>query len=150
MKKWILFALFLVLYALIVYIGFCLNWLQKPLVVSEADLGTEVIVPTVSYLKSQPQYIKDLIWCESRNNPYAIGDGGKARGLLQFHAETLWAYNQRYKVLPDLEKSELPNVWFDEYFQVELAKKIILDGNWENWYNCGRKLNLYEIALKTP
>jgi soluble lytic murein transglycosylase-like protein len=34
------------------------------------------------------QYLRDIAWCESRNNPRAVGGGGAYRGLYQFSMRT--------------------------------------------------------------
>jgi hypothetical protein len=41
------------------------------------------------------RYLRNLAWCESRNNPRAIGGGGMYRGLYQFSARTWYAVGGR-------------------------------------------------------
>ena len=143
--KWILFAISLLVIGLLAGSG----GLKMPLSISEAELPVKV---EVDYLDSQPQYIKDLIQCESGgnwnakvldvNNRYSYGG-------LQFQSKTAWIYNEKYKVLPDLELNELPNVINDPYFQVELAKKILAEnGGFKNWLVCAKMTGLNDLALK--
>lgn len=83
--------------------------------------------------------IDQLAWCESRNNENAINphDPDTASyGLLQFKVDTFYRYNEIYRILPDLERSEVLNVIFDGETQKKLSKNIIRDGGWKNWYNC--------------
>ena len=83
--------------------------------------------------------IDQLAWCESRNNEKAINPRDPqtaSLGLLQFKEDTFWRYNKVYEVLPDLERAEVINVIFDGETQRKLAKLIIKDGGWKNWYNC--------------
>lgn len=35
-----------------------------------------------------PVIFKKVMWCESSNNPNAVGDGGRARNVMQFHKPT--------------------------------------------------------------
>ena len=143
--KWILFTISLLVIGLLAGSG----GLKMPLSISEAELPVKV---EVDYLDSQPQYIKDLIQCESGgnwnakvldvNNRYSYGG-------LQFQSKTAWVYNEKYKVLPDLELNELPNVINDPYFQVELAKKILAEnGGFKNWLVCAKMTGLNDLALK--
>ena len=102
----------------------------------------------VNYLDSQPQYIKDLIKCESRGNSKAIhyNDGGShSYGLVQWKEDSFYRYNKIYKVLPDLERYEVLNIIMDETAQIELAKKVIENGGWRNWLNCGLKIGLSKV-----
>ena len=143
--KWILFTISLLVIGLLAGSG----GLKMPLSISEAELPVKV---EIDYLDSQPQYIKDLIQCESGgnwnakvldvNNRYSYGG-------LQFQSKTAWVYNEKYKVLPDLELNELPNVINDPYFQVELAKKILAEnGGFKNWLVCAKMTGLNDLALK--
>ena len=36
--------------------------------------------------KEKKELMKKVIWCESSNNRYAVGDGGKSFGLSQIHS----------------------------------------------------------------
>lgn len=83
--------------------------------------------------------IDQLAWCESRNDPFAVNPADpvtRSVGLLQFKDDTFWRYNEIYKILPDLERHEIPNVIFEAEAQRALAKEIIKDGGWSNWRNC--------------
>lgn len=83
--------------------------------------------------------IDQLAYCESRNDEKAINPRDPVTaslGLLQFKTDTFWRYNEIYKILPDLERTEVNNIIFDGETQRKLAKKIIKDGGWRNWYNC--------------
>ena len=84
-------------------------------------------------------WIEKLAFCESRNNPEAINwyDGGSpSYGLLQWKVDSFYRYNQLYKVLPDLEKNEVPNIIMEPETQKRLARLVITDGGENNWFNC--------------
>lgn len=88
-------------------------------------------------------WIDKLAECESSLNMQALGDGGKSKGVLQFQEDTFWRYNEKYKVLPNLERTEVPNVIFDEATQRQLAEFILREPDgWRNWFNCSRKIGL--------
>jgi hypothetical protein len=90
-------------------------------------------------------WIEKLIWCESRGNPDAVNwyDGGTPSfGILQFKTDTFWRYNLKYQLLPNLEKNEVPNIIMDSDVQIRLAKRIISDGGYKNWFNCVKSIGL--------
>jgi len=88
------------------------------------------------------EYIGKLIVCESRENPAAFNDndgkeGLHSYGILQFQIPTIWYYNQKYKVLPDIEYAEIENVIWDTWVQWEFAEKILQEPyGYLNWKNC--------------
>jgi hypothetical protein len=41
------------------------------------------------------RYLRGIAWCESRNNPRAVGGGGAYRGLYQFSVRTWYAVGGR-------------------------------------------------------
>ena len=99
--------------------------------------------------------IEKLAFCESSNNPYAINqfDGGSpSYGYLQIKSDTFWRYNQKHKVLPNLERQEVMNIIMCRDTQIALARKVILnDANgrgWRNWYNCGKRIGLQNFIKK--
>ena len=90
-------------------------------------------------------WIERLIWCESRGNPDAVNwyDGGTPSfGILQFKTDTFWRYNLKYQLLPNLEKNEVPNIIMDSDVQIRLAKRIISNGGYKNWFNCVKSIGL--------
>ena len=57
-----------------------------------------------------PQYLWDLIECESsgRSDIKILDSNGYySYGLLQWQENSFWYYNEKYKILPDLEKNEV-------------------------------------------
>src|SRR3990167_10413409 len=85
--------------------------------------------------------IDKLVLCESNGlkTAYVHDDGGSpSYGILQWKTESFWLYNQRYKVLPDLEKKEIINIIFDPSVQKKLAKFVLQDGGGRNWYTCSK------------
>lgn len=81
-----------------------------------------------------------LIKCESGGNIYALNpdDGGSpSYGLVQWKEQSFWYYNEKYKILQDLEREEVLNIIYEPYAQIELAKKVLEEENgWKNWFNC--------------
>lgn len=89
--------------------------------------------------------IERLIECESGGNPEAIGDGGKAYGILQFHLGTFMHFGVKYRaeLFPNAEPLEVENFYADEWAQVEIARKMLKEpGGVEHWYNCALKIGL--------
>lgn len=84
-----------------------------------------------------PEYSKgleQLIDCESKFNNAAVGDNGKARGILQFHYGTFLRYSSYGDYL-------------DPEAQLHTAVKMIRMGigpTTGGWYNCWRERNLYQ------
>lgn len=39
--------------------------------------------------------LKKVMKCESSNNPKAVGDGGRARNVMQFHKPTFYSYSKK-------------------------------------------------------
>ena len=84
--------------------------------------------------------LDDLAMCESGNNPTAINwfdNGSPSYGRYQFKATTLKMYAIMYNLLPDnLELVDYASWAMDGDFSRLLARKVILDGGANNWYNC--------------
>ncbi len=70
----------------------------------------------------QPQEVSDIISCliyyESRGNQAAVGDNGKAIGVLQFWEKTFKSYAEKYQL--DISR-------YNEMDQKTLAVKMLLD-----------------------
>jgi hypothetical protein len=106
----------------------------------EADLGQETGIKDQSIVN----IIDKLVICESGGNVSAIGDGGLANGILQFHEDTFVYFSLKYNVYPYSEREEIKNFYLDNEEQKNLAYLILTkekDG-WRNWYNCGKKIGL--------
>ena len=84
------------------------------------------------------RFIK-LINCESRINKTAKGDfqpeTGKyiSQGILQFQKSTYDAYAKKYGLV---------GTWLSPYSQINLAARMISDGEWRHWRECSRKVKL--------
>ncbi len=67
---------------------------------------------------------KKVMWCESSNNPKAVGDGGRARNVMQFHRPTFDSFSKRYGKQLD----------YDSYKdQIELAAWMFSKGHQNHW-----------------
>ena len=100
------------------------------------------------------KWIDKLAFCESSNNPEAINrfDGGSpSYGYLQIKSDTFWGYNQKYKVLPDLERQEVMNIIMCKDTQIALAREIIINEangrGWRNWYHCSKIIGLDKLDV---
>lgn len=97
--------------------------------------------------------LDELSDCESNQNPLAINrhdqkDNSHSYGLYQWGIDSFWYYNEKYKVVPNLEKQEVENIIYDPIIQRDLTRLVLKEKNgWMNWYNCGLKLSL-EDRLK--
>ena len=109
---------------------------------AKAQSKTESVISEKQITDEQQELLNKLILCESNNREEAIGDSGKARGILQFWFGTFKEGVRKYDLLPYTEEIELPNLWTDNYVQTELAKRMLLDGGWKHWLNCGKKIGL--------
>ena len=64
-----------------------------------------------------PDELKQLAKCESGLNPQAVNwndHGSPSYGLFQWKEDSFWRYNEKYKVLPNLERAEVRNVIMDQ------------------------------------
>lgn len=118
------------------------------------QLQSLLLEPTVTTQAESPVYIpyahqnflNHLIDCESSGHEHAINpldlDGTPSFGILQFKPGTLYAYIQKYKVLPDIERGEIMNVIFDGELQIKVAKLMIDDPQvhlWHEFPDCYKK-----------
>jgi len=73
------------------------------------------------------EIIEKLIQCESRGDPNAIGDSGRAKGILQFHEATFQQYCvEKYGYYDD--------IWWEE-IQKNCCAEMLRDGL-ENQWSC--------------
>ena len=80
-----------------------------------------------------------LSFCESGNRPDIIvwDNGSYSYGQFMFKAATIKSYSIKYGYLPsDLETEDYVNWALDGQYSRKLAKIIIEQGGWRNWYNC--------------
>ncbi len=89
--------------------------------------------------------IYKLAMCESGLNPNAVNwhDGGSPSfGLFQWKKSSFLHYNDKYKILPDLEDGEVMNIIYDPEAQIKLTKAVLSEpGGNNNWKNCYRKIS---------
>ncbi len=72
-----------------------------------------------------------LIKCESNWKEDAMGDSGTSFGLLQFKKDTFSLFSKKF---------DLPNIDIkDPYQQIDLAVRMIKEGQILHWKNCARK-----------
>ena len=87
--------------------------------------------PYFPYVYTNGSLIEELIRCESGGNPEALGDDGRAHGILQFHAPTFQQYCvEKYGMIDD--------IW-DENIQRECCDRMIIDGGLRHW-SCAYKI----------
>lgn len=77
----------------------------------------------------KPETVKKIAFCESSYRYNAVGDGGHAYGVMQFHKPTFDGFSKKYGKEYDY-KSTLD--------QVELASEMISKGNARHW-TCAKK-----------
>lgn len=71
---------------------------EEPVIVVEENV---ILTPTEYADKYTLQYgvdpviFKKVMKCESSNNPKAVGDGGRAKNVLQFHRPTFDGYAKK-------------------------------------------------------
>lgn len=94
---------------------------------------TKMVVLAVAEDNKLNDLIERLILCESRGNEKAIGDNGKAFGILQFHQGTFDKFGSLYNLCHD-------NIWNPNQ-QREIAKKMLENGGWKHWTNCYLKIS---------
>ena len=107
-----------------------------------------VFAPEYAYAEEKNPILEKLAMCESGLNLLAIhyNDGAvgvNSYGKYQWQLESAWYYNQKYKVLPNIEKHEMINVIYDETFQDHLTELVLSEkGGYRNWLNCSKKLGI--------
>lgn len=93
--------------------------------------------------------LDDLSYCESTNNPTVVildSNNEYSYGLFQFQWRTIKYYAVKYNMLSDdLEPAEYADWALDPVFARDLARKILQDGEWENWYNCLKNKDLRDL-----
>lgn len=91
-------------------------------------------------------FMRKLMECESGGKVTATNphDGGSPSfGLYQWKTSSFYAYNLKYKLLPDIEKNEVINIIYDPELQHEMTKLVLMEkGGWRNWFNCSRSIGL--------
>jgi len=92
--------------------------------------------PRVPYYPQPQTYgalIEDLVECESGGNPDALGDNGRAHGVLQFHRPTFEQYAPLAGVIN-------PDIWNEEQ-QRRTANYMISIGEICQW-TCARIIGI--------
>lgn len=85
----------------------------------------------IDYLATEnATQLKKVAWCESSYNPKAIGDGGKAKNILQFHEPTFSQFSK--------EMGE-PLNYDSAYDQIKLANYMWNKGKQHHW-TCYKKV----------
>lgn len=118
-------------------------------------IGQRGVVEVMLHEPEAPPVVRDniddiidrLAQCESSGDPDAINpdDGGSVSfGLLQIKKDTFQYFNQRHKLLPDLEYDEIENVIMDPDIQRALVRKVLEEDmdNLDRWYNCRVKMKI--------
>lgn len=83
---------------------------------------------------ANPSLMKKVAFCESSYRPEAVGDGGRAKNIFQFHKPTFNEFEKKYG--EDLNYNSA-------YDQTKLASKMIRDGKGSHW-TCHTKI----LAMK--
>ena len=100
------------------------------------------IIPNYSNPQEQlpiDKLLDYLGYCESGNRSDIIvwDNGSYSYGQFMFKEATLKAYSIKYGYLPDnLEAADYVNWALDSQYARKLAKTIIEQGGWPNWYHC--------------
>jgi hypothetical protein len=90
----------------------------------------EILTPTQYADKYAEQYginasvFKKVMFCESGNNPKAVGDGGRAVSVMQFHRPTFDSFSKRYGKELD---------YYSYKDQIELAAWMFSKGHQGHW-----------------
>lgn len=104
--------------------------LPKKVIVVESMLSDE---PELTYVNQAPvvsEVVYEIIKCESQWKEDAVGDGGRAYGLAQFHRPT-WDW------LCELSGKDLD--YYEPHHQIELLTWALENGRGYLW-TCARKL----------
>lgn len=128
--RFIVYLILLFILMSFLFVVACIVFAQKT--PQEAFYGftdTSYIAPRMPYYPQPETFgvlIEELIECESGGNPNALGDEGKAKGVLQFHEPTFQRFCvDRYKYRDD--------IW-DEEIQRECCAEMI-EENFDNVYH---------------
>lgn len=129
MKKIILFVVILLL-LLISFLVKSKGVIAED-VVPDEFLSTEVLIK--KYAGSQAELLTKVMMCESGGKQSAVGDGGKAIGVLQFHRGTFERYSEWYghklNINSSLDQIKLGGFIFQNYPKEKRAwtcvKKVI-------------------------
>jgi len=110
------YVILLILVALFLLLGARATSREQEIPLSDCFLEA----PRIAYYPQPQTYgalIEELVECESGGNPLALGDDGRAHGVLQFHRPTFERYCvDRYGYVND--------IWNEE-IQRECAKEMI-------------------------
>lgn len=71
-----------------------------------------------------PMLILNMIKCESKGNPQAIGDSGLAKGIMQYHTETFIRHSKEFGEVLDINS---------QYDQIKLAVWAISTNKGNEW-----------------
>lgn len=101
--------------------------LVEPVVVK--DIPT-MVQEVASQNGANPTLMKKIAFCESSYRPEAVGDGGRAKNIFQFHKPTFDEFEAKYG--EDLNYNSA-------YDQTKLASKMVRDGKGYHW-TCFKKV----------
>jgi hypothetical protein len=79
--------------------------------------------------------LTQIVWHESRGNPNAIGDQGRARGIAQYWRATFYSHAKIF----GLEHPE----WLDTQDQLFLLRKALQDAKYARAWTGYRQLFIY-------
>lgn len=94
-------------------------------VVYSASTSDDIIEAYAVHYAVQADILKKVIACESRGNPYALGDKGHSRGLVQI--SDIWH--------PEISDEEA----YDPMFSIDYLASQIKRGRGHEW-TCYRKI----------
>lgn len=109
--------------------------------VFKTEAEAPVLTAEQKYEYALDDYVARLAICESGQDPkqVTLNDGGSpSYGYVQFKLGTFWAYNQKFKVFPELTIDNLHHYVMQKDKQILMAKTIIKNekGGYRNWFNC--------------
>jgi len=79
--------------------------------------------------------IIQIIDCESGGDPTQAGDGGLAKGIVQYHEETFYRHAKK----AGIENPE----WLNSQHQLRGLRYCLTEGNCGKEWSCYRKLYAY-------
>lgn len=125
-------------------IAFLASFTSQPISLAKAPE-----LPAESNLSPIAAKMVALRRCESSGDDLALHkfDGlSHSYGRYQWKIESMWYYNQKYHLLPNIEENELINVIYDPVVQDLFTFTVLQEKNgWKNWFNCSKKIGLDKV-----
>lgn len=96
----------------------------------QAYVDSLTVPELITYLAPEnAAELRGVAWCESTHRPYAVGDGGRAVGIMQFHRPTFDMYSKQMGEELNYESS---------YDQIKVADYMWNKGLQRHWTCWGK------------